>query len=297
MLKYIALRLWVQIKDLYLLFFRRAIIVAGYVDDNCTYGVRHRNWGDELNYYLLRYLTGRGVFFYVSFWPARHLHLKNYLCIGTLLDAVNYSTPQTIVWGGGAAGHGKIVPPKKILSVRGPLTRRYLQQKGIDCPECYGDPALILPLFYQPENNGKKYKLGLIPHVVDQQHPLIQEVHKHHPEILVIDLGHYDCWTDVIDQICSCEVIASSSLHGLIVSDTYGVPNCWAEFTGNISGGYFKFHDYAASVGRDFDKPLQLQTFADIDNIFSIAAQWRPIMIDRKAILNACPFKIKAKEL
>ena len=71
-------------------------------------------------------------------------------------------------------------------------------------------------------------------------------------ELLIIDLAHYKKWTDVIDQICSCERILSSSLHGLIVSDAYQIPSCWIELTGKISGGYFKYYDYASSVNRVF---------------------------------------------
>ena len=78
-------------------FFRHAIIVNGYVDDYTWQGIRHRNWGDDLNYYFLRELTGRPVIFYHNFKLAKWLHFKNYLCIGTLLDAVNYSNTQTIV--------------------------------------------------------------------------------------------------------------------------------------------------------------------------------------------------------
>ena len=46
--------LWVQIRDLYLYLFKRAIIVNAWIDDHTWRGLNHRNWGDDINYYFLR---------------------------------------------------------------------------------------------------------------------------------------------------------------------------------------------------------------------------------------------------
>lgn len=308
-LKNLLLTLWVQIRDMYLYFFRHAIIVNGYVDDHTWQGIRHRNWGDDLNYYFLRELTGRPVVFYHNFKLAKWLHLKNYLCIGTLLDAVEYANAQTIVWGSGVSGQERtFVPPNNILAVRGPKTKEFCDRYGIDCPEVYGDPALLLPLVYKasppalPNREGasKKYRLGIIPHVVDQQHPVIREIkEKYADKILVIDLAHYVKWTDVIDQICSCEKIVSSSLHGLIVSDAYQIPNSWVELTGRISGGHFKYYDYASSVERSFGKPNKIENMGDVRNLMnhtddvSSIADTEIIKALQQGLIRVAPFQIK----
>jgi pyruvyltransferase len=283
--------------------FRHAIIVNGYVDDHTWRGIRHRNWGDDLNYYFIRQLTGRPVVMYHNFKLAKWLHLKNYLCIGTLLDAVKYANAQTIVWGSGVSGQERtFVTPKNILAVRGKKTKEFCDRYGVYCPEVYGDPALLLPLVYKasppalPNREGasKKYRLGIIPHVVDQQHPVIREIkEKYADEILVIDLARYDKWTDVIDQICSCERILSSSLHGLIVSDVYQIPNCWIELTGNISGGHFKYYDYASSVNRKFVAPYIIRSLDDVENCKTTFASNERIKSVQASLISNSPFKLK----
>ena len=334
--------MWLQVRDLYLYLFRHAIIVNGYVDDHTWCGIRHRNWGDDLNFYFLRMITGRPIIFRHNFRIAKWLQHRNFLCIGTLLDGGKYKDRNTTIWGSGCSGADRgLTQPEKVLAVRGPKSRNYLLSKGIECPEVYGDPALLLPLVYQPEvgfkvqgsrfkvqssfsvkttktakpsiaqteetpslrgraRDGAPYRLGIIPHVVDLHHPVIEEIRdKHADEILIIDLAHYEKWTDVIDQIFSCERILSSSLHGLITSDAYQVPSCWIDLSGKISGGYFKYLDYASSVYRDFSHPLRIEKFADIGNVvdhtdlhFS-CADAEKVRELQQGLIKVAPFKLR----
>lgn len=299
------LTLWVQIRDIYLYIFRHALIINGYVDDHAWKGIRHRNWGDDLNYYFIQMITGRPVVMYHNFKLAKWLHLKNYLCIGTLLDAVNYANAQTIVWGSGVSGQERsFVDPQNILAIRGKKTKEFCDRYGVSCPEVYGDPALLLPRFYEPKFRGErreeigekkfwKFKIGIIPHVIDLKHPIVEEIRKNHPEILIIDLAHYQKWTNVIDQICSCDCILSSSLHGLIVSDAYGIPNCWIELSGKIPAGYFKYQDYGTSVKRELARPLQIENLSDIGLAQKQCQQWKKPEINTNALLAVCPFITK----
>ena len=313
---------WVQVRDSYLYLFRHGIIVNGYVDDHTWCGIRHRNWGDDLNFYFLQKLTGCPIIIRHNFRMAKWLQHRNFLCIGTLLDGSKYKDCKTTIWGSGCSGADRgLTYPEKVLAVRGPKSRSYLLSQGIECPEVYGDPALLLPLVYQPKGDSpsalpsregtltetrnlkletKKYRLGIIPHVVDLHHPVIEEIRgKYADEILIIDLAHYKKWTDVIDQICSCERILSSSLHGLIVSDAYQVPSCWIELSGNISGGYFKFFDYASSVERDFNKPSRIVKVADIADLVNHAdlyfscADAEKVKELQQGLIKVAPFKLR----
>ena len=215
---------------------------------------------------------------------------------------MNYANAQTIVWGSGVSGQERsFIHPQKVLAVRGKKTKEFCDRYNINCPDVYGDPALLLPLVYNPkesfkasppalphrEEASKKYSLGIIPHVVDLHHPVIEEIRENHAdEILIIDLAHYKKWTDVIDLICSCEKILSSSLHGIIVSDAYQIPNCWIELSGKISGGYFKYYDYASSVNRNFTMPIHIVKYADI-----------AILINHAELHFSCAKPEKIKEL
>lgn len=290
-LLFYVIRIWVQIRNIYMYYIRNAILINCYVDDRCRHGINHRNWGDDLNYYLMNRISNRPIVVYNGFWLARKLKKKNYLCIGTLLDAVNYSNPQTVVWGSGVSGQERsFVPPLEICSVRGYKTLEFLSTHGIECPNSFGDPALLLPRYYSPFFQRKKYKLGIIPHVIDLDFDVINKIRETQTDILIIDLAHYEKWTDVIDQICSCEIIASSSLHGLIVSDAYNIPNCWITLSGKISGGLFKFYDYFSSVNRKDSEPIKIEKISDLVQVYKQVSLWKSIEIDTDEILKCCPF-------
>lgn len=296
--------LWVQISNLYLYLFRNAIIVNGYVDDLVIRGIKHRNWGDDLNYYFLKELTGRPIVFYHNFKLANLLHLKNYMCIGTLLDAVNYSNSKTIVWGSGCSGlERSFVAPAQIKSVRGAKTKDFCESFDVECPNVYGDPALLLSLVYPMSNkitlrHDKKRRIGIIPNIYDLKHSIIKELHKTQiNDVIVINMSHYKIWTDIIDEIRSCDVILSSSLHGLIVSDVYQVPNVWISLSGNAIVGHYKFLDYLDSVGRLVDAPIKVDNVEILYTLKGECASSKKILELQKKLIKSCPFNIKNKWL
>lgn len=252
----------------------------------------HRNLGDELNFYLVRELTGKYVFNYANLLP---LGVVNYSCIGSILEWLQ--NPKKVVWGTGAMyGNQKLrCKPLKVCAVRGPLTRQYLLGQGVECPEVYGDPALLLPQFYKPSKS-KKYRIGIIPHISDYDGPLVHDLTRqmNSTDITVIRMGGYADWHDVIDEINECEFIVSSSLHGLILSDAYGVPNVWVEFSDKVMGNGFKFRDYFGAVGKDSEAvPIRITTQTKLTDLLSHKESWHPIEIDLGKLLDACPFEVQ----
>ena len=122
-------KIWQQIRCSYLYWCRNALLINSYVDDDTWTGIRHSNWGDDLNYYFISHLTKRPVVFFHRFWLAKKLDFKNYLCIGTLLDIRNYSKKNTIVWGSGISSlDHPIITPKEIRSVRGKKSIEFLKE-------------------------------------------------------------------------------------------------------------------------------------------------------------------------
>lgn len=277
--------------------FFRPIIVNAFVHYDDMGNVRNANWGDDLNWYFLKEISKRPIALYNKLSLAFRLKLKNYLVIGSTIDML--CKENTEVWGAGLIyGDRKLtINPKKIYAVRGPLTRQALIKQGIECPEVYGDPALLLPLYYKP-TPAKKYKYGLIPHVANLA--LVSNISldgkpiREREDVLIIDLSRYDKWTDIIDQINSCENIISNSLHGLIVAEAYKIPNLWVEFGSALIGGHFKFHDFFLSIGRDRPLPFVIDTQNPSEkDIRHELDTWVPGSINLEPLISSCPFEIR----
>ena len=250
------------------------ILVNAFLDLYCGH-FRHQNFGDDLNYYLIKEISGKNIVCYNNLlFRFIGISRKNLSCIGSTVELL--TNKSTTIWGAGAI-YGNIpikTKPHKVLAVRGPLTREYLIKNGIDCPDIYGDPALLLPLLYTSKRS-KKYKIGVIPHYTDKKNKVINEfVENGKGKVKLINLVDYGQCLDIIEQITSCEFIISSSLHGLIVSDAYGVPNVWAEFSDNIWGNGFKYRDYYASINMNDVYPVIIKDFNGCEQAMKFKEKW-----------------------
>lgn len=254
--------------------------------------VKHRNWGDELNYFLLREITGKNVSSYIDLIGYYNRAKYNYLVIGSIIE--DFTNSNSIIWGSGAIAGEKPLKsiPHKVCAVRGKLSRNYLLSQGVECPDIYGDPALLLPLLYNPCVN-KEYKLGVVPHHTDYNHGIVKLLEKAGAHI--ISMERYNDWHEVIDEINKCEFILSSSLHGLIVADAYRVPNVWVSIGDNIIGAGFKFKDYFSSVGRGDVEPLKLSDMDSIDDVLAMSKTYKPIKFNPAPLINAAPWKLNIK--
>ena len=244
------------------------------------------NWGDDMSKKIVEFIIPNKKIlirkFIYNIWGK-----NDYACVGSIITWM--TTSKTIIWGSGVVYPQKPISakPKKVLAVRGPLTRKYLLEKGIDCPEIYGDPALLFPRFYQPQTKEKKYKLGIIPHMRDNNNKIVKSL-KHREDLLILNMRDINPWTKVIDQINQCEHIISSSLHGIILADAYQVPNRWVEFEGGEQKA-FAFHDYLQSVGHDVESPILVDSKTKIENLINYC-KWEPLNIDLDQLMSVCPF-------
>ena len=236
------------------------------------------NWGDALNPVLVELISGCNT------QHIKSLYCDRYMAIGSILAGAN---SRAEVWGSGFAveGHRLLEPPRAIHAVRGPLSRDLLLKQGINCPEVYGDPALLLPRFFNP-TVVKKYKVGIIPHFSDKRHPWV-ESYRNDPRVLIIDIE--SGIGNVVRAIKSCEMILSSSLHGLVCADAYGIPNVWIKLSDKLLGGSFKFRDYRLSINAAEAVPVDVQADPSLEAAIS-KAEFHELRIDLRKLLVACPF-------
>jgi pyruvyltransferase len=238
------------------------------------------NFGDQLNPYLIPKLFNVNVR-----WVDSTVRKNKTLAIGSILARADSSAQ---VWGSGfISATSKVIGRPNILAVRGPLTRRLLVSQGISCPQIYGDPALLLPSVYSPKIT-KKFKVGIIPHYVDYKSAFIESV-RSDGGVKIINIQNKNV-EQVVTEIASCEILLSSSLHGLIVADAYGIPNMWIKISNGVVGGNFKFNDYFASVGRTERSPITANSKLSVENIVKLYQEEFP-KIELDQLLKNNPFK------
>ena len=169
---------------------------------------------------------------------------KTLFSIGSILG---FRCQNAVVWGSGILNESPVYLEKIKLSsldiraVRGPKTRKILLEIGIDCPEVYGDPAVLMPYIYQPKKTDKKYKVSVVLHYEFNKFNIPQDIDIHFINIRTTDYETF------IDEIAQSEVVISSSLHGIILSETYGTP---AILMREKEANLFKYDDWYHSTGR-----------------------------------------------
>ena len=192
-----------------------------------------QNVGDMLSPVVVEYLLKKNNIRYAA--PiSRTCHLY---AIGSIIDG---GYQDAVVWGSGLL-RGKDhywwhkFRRLDIRAVRGPLTRQAMLDNGYECPEVYGDPAILMSLCYQPEDREKKYAFRVVPHMV---------YGSAYPNFLS---PYTESWKNFIDGMVQSELIISSSLHGIILAEAYGIP---AVLLNDHDMNLFKYKDYYFSTGR-----------------------------------------------
>jgi pyruvyltransferase len=233
------------------------------------------NVGDNLSFYLLNKILNKEI--KITTNPNDEGKL---ISVGSILHSAK---DNDVIWGAGIRERtDKFSHNIKVLSVRGLLTEFYLNKKNIKCPKIYGDPALLLPKFYNPKIN-KTHKFGIIPHYIDLNHELLFNLNN--SEIKIISsLNNIE---DFIDEILSVEYVLSSSLHGLIISDAYKIPNIRLSISNNKSviGSDLKFKDYYSGVNRKIQDNYHLKDL-DLNKINKLKYN-REIIFDECNLINS----------
>lgn len=251
-------------------------------------GKENENYGDLLSKYIVeKVLKNQVRWIHPKKQPWYKLNKAHYFSIGSILAQ---ATKHSIVWGSGIVDKRNKIAKADFRAVRGPETRKYIIEQGFDCPEVYGDPAILLPDFYTPEIE-KKYELGIIPHYVDFKK--VSAKYQDVEGVKVIDMMTLDI-EKTTDEILACKKVISSSLHGMIVPHAYGIPAMWIQFSENIYGDDIKYFDYFKSVSIEgFKLSSDFLDLLQIDQIFNDHETLPdPLKLKKlkKDLLDSCPF-------
>jgi pyruvyltransferase len=204
----------------------------------------HPNWGDSVNHYLFQRLTGHTIV--VADRVFNVLNKEIILGVGSIIAG---NLRNHVIWGSGFLSEQSQITtkPKTVLAVRGVFTFRKFQSFHIQVPQVFGDPALLFPDLFHPKV-AKRYPIGLIPHFKENSLPLVTSLReKFGDQLCIIDMtGGIE---EVAEKVLQCEAILSSSLHGLILAEAYGIPTARVIISDKLIGGHFKFDDYYSGVG------------------------------------------------
>jgi pyruvyltransferase len=170
---------------------------------------------------------------------------KRLLTIGSIL---HFAKDKDAIWGTGL--NGKVNPEQHSFSeldvraLRGPLTQEFLIEKGISIPKkiAFGDPGILTSKYF-PVDAPKRTKAIYIPHM-REKNPT-KKLKGSGVEMLSPLLN----LTDFLYKLNTAERVITTSLHGVIIAESYGIP---AVMLKNNSGeNILKFIDYFNGTDRD----------------------------------------------
>lgn len=244
------------------------------------YWAGHRNVGDELSAYISEKVANQ---------PIEHACLDQQGCLVAIGSFLHEKTlyNSDLIWGTGFLKrhairrfprfksfipglYNRIFKKSKIYALRGPLSGAICESLGFKDPKVYGDPAILLPKYYNPKAPHPTHKAGLILHHSQESKLSTDELHPDIKNISVFREGSKEIEA-FVDEILQCEVIYSTSLHGLIIAQTYGVPAQWIMLQDQDihKDPMFKFEDYFSGVDQIRQQPHVLQSLS-IDELIKM---------------------------
>jgi pyruvyltransferase len=196
------------------------------------------NFGDMIGPVIVRGVLDSGAHLQAS-----QLRVRRLLSVGSVL---HFAGNDDVIWGSGV--NGKISADQHrferldVRAVRGPRTRAFLLERGIETPEVYGDHALLLPQLWPHVHDwvaNKRYAVTVVPNLNDRKSGSWRG-----GQVLDPTQPLEVC----VKRIAQSEFVVGSSLHALILADALGVP---ARRITSSHENDFKYEDYYAGTGRE----------------------------------------------
>lgn len=241
------------------------------------------NFGDELSAKIVSRMIGYPVATTTSRWYGRDTGKTKLLALGSVLITAEEGDA---IWGTGVKESFEDTNPARyrfkqldVRAVRGPLTRAFLLAMGIFCPEIYGDPALLMPRlfpeFKRASHPSKPYSI-VVHYADDKYFQGVEHV-----------ISAKEDWNVVVEKILDSSFIISTSLHGVIVAEAFGIPARYLRISGKEK--LFKFQDYYLGTQRpNF-------TYAkSVAEALQLGGE-EPPTFDEKALYESFPFELYSK--
>jgi hypothetical protein len=190
-----------------------------------------RNFGDRLTPFLFpRYGIAP-----VHRRP-RHAALVG---VGSIVEHLPRDYSGTILGSGVMFDRFVDLPYATVAACRGPLSRERL---GRGPEVALGDPGLLVSRWVRRRPTTRR--VGLVPHF-RHSHDLLWARLERGPGTARIDVRAHPA--RVASRISQCSAVVTSSLHGLIAADAFGIPALWVCLEPGLEGGDFKFRDHEAA--------------------------------------------------
>lgn len=284
------------------------------------------NLGDALSPVMVSLVSGLPV----ARVPMRSPNVRMG-AVGTI--GHGFAKGETFFWGTGCSNWRKpsapmaererfVVPDDSTFNVcatRGPISRKLLGGAGTG-PFC--DPVWILPRFFNPQVE-KKYELGIILHLSEldgrelSAGPLESVVRAHIPDSLKGSVKTINTLTaidaasmgDKMTEILECKRIVSTSLHGLVIAESYNIPCIY--WVGHGADGAVShqdvFSDFIDSRMQDLYSGIGLNRMpvyskaqsssTDFDALIqAIDDMWQPVESQGDALIDAFPLDVNLVE-
>ncbi|WP_424991757.1 polysaccharide pyruvyl transferase family protein [Nocardioides ochotonae] len=168
------------------------------------------------------------------------------LSVGSILTMAREGD---VVWGSGVNGkllhQDHVVDGVDFRAVRGPLTRDFLVHRGAIVPEVYGDPGLLVGALWPELRASVPLTLNSNVLYVPNMHDLASYA-DFGSQVLSPTRPLLECMRRIADS----SFVIASSLHGVILAESFGVP---ARIVRSSAEPEFKYYDYLLGSGRSME--------------------------------------------
>lgn len=281
------------------------------------------NLGDALSPIIVSALSGL---------PIEHQHFDaaktRFACVGTIGQDLKGGTIH--LWGTGIDAQKKVINQGRssyqcpentnfyVHALRGPFSAQVFANQGVNVPSVYGDPVWFLPSLIAPAPE-KQYELGVIVHLTElaslkDTTTLKEKLLRYQiPNTLASSIRiittlvppTVEAIESKIKEITTCKRIISTSLHGLVIAETYGIP-CLYLRNGMKGASQVALYDEQERIDqrmRDFYTGVGLKQLfiygqkrnqrTDWDDVIrSIDTYWQPIEWNPEPFLESFPLPL-----